>query len=113
MSEKNTFPTNVELHFDEDGEWSALYVDGKLDCYGDSYLQDERIHALFGVKIVNDSPWLLGGDGRNRPPAQTTAEIDAYEADRNAMLDQAIALRNQAAELRRQAVELERESRDV
>lgn len=108
MLEKSDLPTNVELHFDEDGEWSALYIDGKLDSFGDSYQQEERIQNLFGVKVVQDSPWLLGGNGRNREPAQTVEDIETYRsAAKEDRLDAAAKLREKADELVRAARDLE------
>lgn len=35
-----------------DGDWAALYINGKLDRVGDSYLADERIQELYGVRVI-------------------------------------------------------------
>jgi hypothetical protein len=43
-------------------EWSALYVDGKLDIVGDSYLIDDRISELFGVTEYQDESFMQGGN---------------------------------------------------
>jgi len=35
-------------------EWAVLYVDGKLERIGDSYLIDERIRQLSGVTELDE-----------------------------------------------------------
>lgn len=85
-------------------EWSALYVDGKLDRVGDSYLIDERIQQLTGV-ISREGNFLLGGNHRD-DVAQTVEEITAYENAREAENNEAARLEAQAAELIAQAERL-------
>jgi hypothetical protein len=80
-------------------EWSALYIDGKLDTIGDSYHSHDRIAELLGVVEHSDDAFLRGGNTREGA-AHTLDELDAYVAERT-------ALRSQAAELRRQAADLE------
>lgn len=85
-------------------EWSALYVDGKLDRVGDSYLIDERIQQLTGV-ISREGNFLLGGN-TSSDAAQTVEEITAYENAREAEINGAARLEAQAAELIAQAERL-------
>lgn len=91
---------DLEIHYDPKGEWAALYVDGKLDydTVGDSYHAEERALALCGVKLVENSPFLRGGNQREHA-APTVADIDEYR--------QRMAEREQrAAELRAEAQRL-------
>ncbi len=85
-------------------EWSALYVDGKLDRVGDSYLIDERIIQLTGVEEIEGN-FLLGGNSYD-DAAKTLDEIAAYEAKKVEAADEAAVLEAQAAELIAKAKEL-------
>ena len=83
-------------------DWSALYVDGKLDRIGDHYLIDERISELTGVTDYSSDDFLQGGDDRDSA-AQTLEELNAWVArDKAETADEALQY---AAELRRQADE--------
>jgi hypothetical protein len=45
------------------GEWSALYVDGKLDTVGDHYrIYEERLPQLVGAEVRYSDAFLQGGD---------------------------------------------------
>jgi hypothetical protein len=92
----------LEIHRGE-GEWSALYVDGKLDRVGDHYLAEERVMELSGVTIVQDDAFLRGGDGVDRGDgktvAQTLDEVNAYAAERSERQARAKRLRERAADL--------------
>jgi hypothetical protein len=46
--------TTYEIVVITAGEWSALYVDGKLDRVGDSYLAEERIHELYEITDISE-----------------------------------------------------------
>lgn len=85
-------------------EWSALYVDGKLDTVGDNYLIDERIIQLTNVEEIEGN-FLLGGNSYD-DAAQTLDEIFAYEAKKVEAADEAAALEAQAAKLLAKAKEL-------
>ena len=82
-------------------EWSALYVDGKLEVVGDSYLIDERLQQLVGVEL-KEGNFLLGGD-HSSDVAKTSEEIDKYEVTRTERQQQADELREQAAKLLEEA----------
>jgi len=101
----------LELHIGS-GEWSALYVDGKLDVIGDHYLADEHIRELCGVTVVESDDFLRGGDGVARKdgpgPARTLDEVYAYVDDRNSRKARADRLREQAADLVAEAARIER-----
>lgn len=99
---------HIELHGGTE-EWSALYVDGHLDTYGDHYLCEERIHQLCGVRFVDDDAWLLGGHGRpGEPIAQTLDEVTDYAVSRGDREATAQDKREEAARLLAEAEELER-----
>ena len=85
-------------------EWSALYVDGELDTYGDHYLVDDRIAALLGVEDCDSDAWLLE-DGRT--PRTTVEEIEIEQERRDsvserveAKMAEARALMEEAARIR-------------
>lgn len=94
--------SEVELH-GSGGEWSAVYVDGIIQHYGDTYTCDEWLHNYFGVKMVDESPWLLA-DGRT--PLRTLAEV-------HAAVDAAADAEARAAELRSQAAALLKEADEL
>jgi hypothetical protein len=79
------------------GEWSALYIDGKLDRVGDHYLIDERIRQLIGVKTVQSDDFLRGGTQRSHV-APTLEELAQYTKAREHRLTKAAQLRAEAAE---------------
>jgi hypothetical protein len=96
---------DIQIHRAD--EWSGLYVDGELIRHGDHYLADEALYEMFGVQIVDDPAWLLGGDGvRPHAPAEFLAEVEAYAEACRERERQAAGLEAQAAELERQAKEL-------
>lgn len=98
----NLLDCRIELHRSTDGEWAGLYIDGKLDTYGDAYHSEERLFELVGGIYVDDSPWLID----NRTPRDTTEEIEAAREERDARIARAAELRAQAAELEAEAAEL-------
>lgn len=69
---------DLEIHYDSNGEWAALYVDRKLDTVGEHYTVEEAAMQLAGVKQVHDSPFLQGC-GRVEHAANTLDEIAAYK----------------------------------
>lgn len=104
-------PGDIEFH--EADEWTAVYVHGTLarDRYrnpmvGNSYLADEWLRELFGVKTVQDDAFMLGQDGRDGV-ARHTGEIVQYATAREERKAAAATLREQAAALARQAAEIE------
>lgn len=74
---------NMDLRLYKDEEWSALYVNGKLECVGDHYLADERLRAIMGVKEFDDNSFMRGGNHREQV-AQTVEELEAYQDERDA-----------------------------
>jgi seryl-tRNA(Sec) selenium transferase len=103
----------VEIHYDTEGEWAALYVGGKLArtprrgaIVGDRHWVEECAFEVLGVTQVQSSAFLRGGDGR-ADVAETLEEVAAYRAEREARLEEAARLREQAEELRQRAAKLE------
>lgn len=94
----------VKFRSEEVEEWSALYVDGKLDTVGDNYRIDDRIIELTGVE-EREGNFLLGGKSYD-DAAQTIEEIDQYEAGRSTREDEAAALEEQARQLLAKAKEI-------
>ena len=100
--------TRLTLHIGNE-EWSALYVDGKLDTVGDHYLADDRIRELAGVEVIHGDDFLRGGNQREdvAPTLEALCEwqqvrdrrlAEAAELDRQVdrLRDRADALRDQA-----------------
>jgi hypothetical protein len=103
MTDVNSFeqPPPPYVMYQSD-EWTALYVNGRLDRVGDSYLADERLRELVGCVYIQDNAYLRGGNSRDGV-AQTLDEVTAYQrvrADREARAEQ---LRNEAARLLQEA----------
>ena len=96
--------TDLEIHYDE--EWAALYVDGKLDRVGDSYLAEERAFELLGVKVFQDDAFMRGQKTREGV-AQTLEEVREYQVLRDGRRNQIEALRKKAEDLLSQAKDLE------
>lgn len=96
---------NLEIHYDPNGEWAALYVDGRLDRVGDAYLAEEKAFELLGVKTLQDDAFLRGQGGRDGV-AQTLDEVAAYRTERDAAKARAAQLRERAAELMAEAERL-------
>lgn len=89
-------------------EWSALYVDGKLDRVGDAYLVDERVGEILGVQVISGDEgedFLRGGNTRE-DVAQTLTDISDWksaqeaEASKAELLAQADALQTEVDRLR-------------
>ena len=66
------------------GEWSALYVDGKLVQSGDHCLVEDKIAELLGVKEVQSDDFLRGGDSYS-DVAETLDDIENYRERHNAV----------------------------
>ncbi len=101
------------VRYTSSSEWSALYVDGKLDRIGDHYLIEERIAELLGVEMREDAEcndFLRGGDGVARTggpsPAQTLAEAEAYGEERAQALAEAENMLTNSRELAHRAAEI-------
>lgn len=100
-------PTWVEIHNDPEGEWAALYVEGKLVCGpGDRYRIEEHAFEVLGVKVVDDPSFLRGrDDGTN--VAHTVQEAREYAAERRRILAEAAQMVIRADELRAHAKRIE------
>lgn len=87
---------------DPGGEWSALYVDGRLEKIGDHYVVNEFAFELAKVQVIQDDAFLRGGDGVERNgdkstgPARTLEEIEAYRHMRDDELRKAASARAEA-----------------
>lgn len=88
-----------------DGEWAALYVDGKLDVAGDCYLADDRIAELADVEIHSSDAFLRGGN-TYEGIASTLDELHEWEREQETKNEEADRLRAEAAELIARANEL-------
>lgn len=62
-------------------EWSALYIDGKLEHIGDHYVVEELAMEKAGVVIECSDDFLFGGDTRD-DAAKTLTEVEVYRAAR-------------------------------
>lgn len=87
-----------------DGEWSALYVDGKLAVVGDHYLTDNYLSQELGVNEIHSADFLTE-DQKGALP--TLAEVVIARNRRADREQRALNLRVQAEALIRQAEELE------
>jgi hypothetical protein len=95
----------LEIHYAD--EWAALYVDGKLERVGDSYLAEERAFEILGVRIVQDDAFMRG-QKRADGVAQSINEVEALREQREENRRRAAELRHQAERLLQQAGELDR-----
>lgn len=61
-------------------DWSALYVNGKLDRVADHYLIDERLRELCSVTTIQSESFLKGGN-TYEDVARSLEEIEAWESE--------------------------------
>ena len=92
----------TEVVIYEDGEGSGVYLDGKLQRVGDTYLADEWVRGHFGVVTILSSDYMRGDDSPH-DAAQTLDEVRAYTYEREAREQRAADLRAQAERLRAEA----------
>lgn len=97
--------SSIEFH--SAGEWTAVYVDGKLERVGDHYLADEWLRARVGVVEVDDDAFMQGGDQRDAV-AQTLEEVARYARARANRLERAATLRERAQQMIDEAAGLEK-----
>jgi hypothetical protein len=97
--------SQIEIHYDPDGEWAALYVDGQLERVGDGYLAEERAFELLGVKTCQDNAFLRGQNER-AGVARTLTEVAEYRAERERKTQRANELRAEAIRLLAEAEQL-------
>src|SRR5688572_20142914 len=86
----------LEIHYAD--EWAALYVDGKLEIVGDSYLAEERALMMSCVDLIQDDSFMMGQRYRDGV-ARTVDEVNQYRIDREARREQAEKLRLEASRL--------------
>lgn len=100
--------TKLEIHYDPNSSWAALYIDGTLDpsTVGDSYHAEQRAFELTGVTVVQDDAFLRG-QYDHAGCAQTLAEVAEYRAIRDERETAAAELRSRAKELLAQAERIE------
>lgn len=83
-------------------DWSALYVDGKLEVIGDHYWVQEKLIQILSVEVYSSDDFLRGGNSR-KEAAQTLEELEAFQALRAQAERDADALEFQARQLEDQA----------
>lgn len=98
--------SKVEVHVGS-SEWSAVYLDGKLQRVGDHYLAEEWLRDHFGVTEVYSDDFMMGGNDREHV-AETVAQVTEYREMREAREAHAARLREEAARLVAEAEELTR-----
>lgn len=92
-----------------DEEWSALYIDGKLEIVGDHYLIDNRLQEILGVVTIESDAFMLGGS-THEDVAQTIDQIEAFEDAASKLRAEASQLRSLAQEMQQRADSLEAEA---
>lgn len=92
------------VRYEGTGEWSALYVDGKLDKVGDHYLIEERISELAGVTCIQSDDFLRGGDTRE----DVAPTLEALEQHSSQLSDAEESKERRIAELKAELEALER-----
>ena len=102
--DKPSIPEMTVVKWEDHEDWSALYVNGKLDRVGDHYLTEERIQTLAQVNEIH-ADFLVGGVSKKDAPA-TLDEVLEHHKNTIGKRLQADRLRKQAAELLAKADEL-------
>lgn len=103
MSDPLTAYCNKSIvRYQGEGEWSALYINGKLDTFGDHYLVDERIQEIFSVEIRYGGAFLANGN-----VLKSLEEIKKSAESKAQGVLRALVLREQAAKLIEEARRLE------
>lgn len=94
------------VRYSNEIEWTALYVDGKLDIVGDAYLIDDRIAELAKVE-EREGDFLCGTDRREGVP-KTLVELEAFleEAAEAAKTQEQLLVENRIRDLEAEAQRL-------
>ena len=83
---------DVQIYECSQGDWQALYLDGVLHSQGHD-VTTTLLHLL-GIEIRHDDAFLRGGNGGcSNNTAPTLGEIEQWDAERTADLEQARLLR--------------------
>lgn len=90
------------IEFHNEGEWTAVYLNGNLVRVGDSYLADEWLQTRYGVVTVDDDAFMQG-QSQASGVAKTLDEVRAYATARQERLDRAAELRAEAKRLEDEA----------
>lgn len=94
-----------EIEFWKAGEWTMVYFNGELVCYGDHYHADEWLQKRCGVKVVQDDASFSVPDSHH--PIEDLAEVKAAMDEADQRVKRAEALRRQAADLMAEANRIE------
>lgn len=94
-----------EIEFWVAKEWTMVYHNGLLVRAGDSYLADEWLQELAGVKVVQDDASVCIPDGHNA--LRTLAEAEAAMEDHRENVQVAENMRVKARRLLADADALE------
>lgn len=96
-----------KIEFFTHGEWTAVYVNGKLEVVGDHYHAEEWMEDYLGVDHYYTDEFLLGSDGDE--VANTVQEIEEYRAQKDRGVEEQIEAEKQAEieRLRARLAELE------
>ncbi len=76
------------VRYTGDDDWSALYVDGKLEVAGDHYNIEDAISDIVGVEEIHSEDFLQGGNSYD-DVAKSLDEIHAYQEKRRKIEDEA------------------------
>ncbi len=87
----------LEIHYAGNG-WAGLYVDGRLEQVGESYVAEEQALALAGVVVIQDDAFMRGQKGREGV-AETLDAVAEYRFEREARKAKAARLREQALQM--------------
>lgn len=87
------------VRYSNEIEWTALYVDGKLDTVGDSYLIDDRIAVLANVN-EREGDFTCGTNRREGVPG-TLIELEDFlqEAEESARTQEQLLVESRIHEL--------------
>jgi hypothetical protein len=102
---KETDVSDDSIEFHRTGEWTAVYLNGKLERVGDHYLADEWLQGYVGVEVVSDDAFMCGGESR-QDVAETLEGVAVYREWRDRRLSEAEDLEEQARQLRDKAAQL-------
>lgn len=89
----------IQIHH-SDGEWSGLYVDGKLEYVGDTSNVYDKLCEMFGIEQEYDNAFMRGQDKRDGV-AKTVEEAEEYKRQRDKMRERRAALLAEADALER------------
>jgi hypothetical protein len=94
-----------EIQFWRSGDWTMVYLNGKLVKSGDHYHADEWLQERCGVVMVDDDAGFSIPDGFH--PIETLSEVQANADAATERAARAEKLRQQAAELTAEAQKIE------